>query len=225
MALNICALIFDLDGVLAETPMLHYQSWKRLAQDEGLAFTWDQHEKMQGLVRRHSLEVFLNGKRVTDAEAQALMERKNTYFTESLQQLSPADRLPGTAEIMQEAHAAGLKVGLGSSSQNARSVVEKLGLLPLFDVLADGFTVQHNKPAPDIFLWVAAQLGVQPSQAVVFEDSVAGLQAALNGGFWSVGLGGKHGTGAHIELPSLAGVRLRDLLEQFTTLEAQRSSL
>lgn len=221
MVLNIRALIFDLDGVLAETPMLHYHSWMRLAQDEGIPFTWEQHEKMQGLVRRHSLDVFLGGKPVTDSEAQLLMARKNGYFIESLQQLSPADRLPGTAEIMEEARAAGIKVGLGSSSQNAKQVVERLGLLPMFDVMADGTTVPNNKPAPDIFLWVANQLNAMPNEAVVFEDSFAGLQAALAGGFWAVGLGGKHGVGAHVELGLLSEVNLHTLTERLSEVAAQ----
>lgn len=214
MNVTIHALIFDMDGVLADTPPLHYESWLRLAQDEAINFTWEQHEQMQGLVRRHSLEVFLAGKPVSESQAQAMMERKNAYFVESLQHLSPADCLPGTAEIMQEAHAAGLKLGLGSSSQNARAVVEKLGLLPYFDVIADGATVQHNKPAPDIFLWVADQLKVAPSEAIVFEDSVAGLQAAIAGGFWRVGLGGKHGDGAHVALNALSEVNLASLLQR-----------
>ena len=214
MTLNIRALIFDMDGVLADTPPMHYESWRRLAQDEGIDFGWDQHEQMQGLVRRHSLEVFLGGKPVSESQAQDMMARKNAYFVERLQHLSPADRFPGTAEIMQEAHAAGLKVGLGSSSQNARGVVEKLGLFQYFDVIADGYTVPNNKPAPDIFLWVAEQLKVAPSEAIVFEDSVAGMQAAIAGGFWRVGLGGKHGAGAHVTLNSLAEVNLSMLLQR-----------
>ncbi len=214
MTVNIRALIFDMDGVLADTPPLHYDSWLRLAQDEGIDFGLEQHEQMQGLVRRHSLDVFLGGKSITESQAQEMMARKNAYFMESLKQLTPADRFPGTAEIMQEAHAAGLKVGLGSSSQNARGVVEKLGLAQYFDVLADGYTVRHNKPAPDIFLWVADQLKVAPSEAIVFEDSVAGMQAAIAGGFWRVGLGGKHGAGAHVALNTLAEVNLAALLQR-----------
>jgi len=214
MTLNIRALIFDMDGVLADTPPLHYESWQRLAQDEGVDFGWEQHEQMQGLVRRHSLDVFLGGKPVTESQAQEMMARKNAYFVERLQHLTPADRFPGTAEIMQEAHAAGLKVGLGSSSQNAREVIVKLGLVQYFDVVADGYTVPNNKPAPDIFLWVTDQLKVAPSEAIVFEDSVAGMQAAIAGGFWRVGLGGKHGPGAHVALNSLAEVNLAELLQR-----------
>ena len=220
MTLNIRALIFDMDGVLADTPPLHYESWQRLAQDEGIDFGWDQHEQMQGLVRRHSLDVFLGGKPVSESQAQDMMARKNAYFVERLQHLSPADRFPGTAEIMQEVHAAGLKVGLGSSSQNARGVVEKLGLHQYFDVIADGYTVPNNKPAPDIFLWVAKQLKVSPAEAIVFEDSVAGMQAAVAGGFWRVGLGGKHGLGAHVALNSLAEVNLATLLQRLNEAAA-----
>ena len=218
MTLTIRALIFDMDGVLADTPLLHYESWQRLAQDEGINFGWDQHEQMQGLVRRHSLDVFLGGKTISEAQAQDLMARKNAYFVERLKNLAPADRFPGTAEIMQEARAAGLKVGLGSSSQNARGVIEKLGLFPYFDVIADGYTVPNNKPAPDIFLWVADQLKVTPSEAIVFEDSVAGMQAAVAGGFWRVGLGGKHGAGAHIALNSLTEVNLATLLQRLNAV-------
>ncbi len=225
MNINIRALIFDLDGVLADTPLLHYESWLRLAKDEGIPFTWEQHEQMQGLVRRHSLEVFLGGKPVSDAEAQAMMDRKNAYFVESLENLGPADRFPGTAEIMQEAHDAGVKIGLGSSSQNARGVAQKLGLLPFFDVIADGYTVSRNKPAPDIFLWVAEHLNVSPSEAVVFEDSVAGMQAALAGGFWRVGLGGKHGAGAHVALASLDEVNLISLIERLNGAAKQQDAV
>jgi beta-phosphoglucomutase len=218
MKLNIRALIFDLDGVLTNTPWLHYESWKRLAEDERIPFTLDQHYQMQGLVRRDSLAVFLNGTPVDEPTAQALMDRKNAYFLEALEQLSPADCLPGVVEIIREAHAAGLKIGLGSSSQNARRVLDKLGLFRLFDVIGDGYSVNRHKPAPDIFLWVAGQLGVLPQESVVFEDSVAGMQAAVAGGFWRVGVGGRHGDGAHIAVNSLADLRLASLLDKLINI-------
>jgi kojibiose phosphorylase len=214
MTLNIRALIFDLDGVLTNTPWLHYESWKHLADDEQIPFTLEQHYQMQGLVRRASLDVFLNGRSVSEDMAQQLMDRKNAFFLELLKQLSPSDCSPGAAELIREGHDAGLKIGLGSSSQNARRVLEKLGLLPLFHVVGDGYSVTNHKPAPDIFLWVAEQIGVSPREAIIFEDSVAGMQAARTGGFWRVGVGGKHGEGAHIAVESLAELRLSTLLDK-----------
>lgn len=213
MAINIRALIFDLDGVLTDTPMLHYESWKRLAEYEQVPFTWEQHEQMQGLVRRDSLAVFLNGRTVTDEQAQEMMARKNAYFLERLETVSPDNCFPGVRELLADAKAHGLKIGLGSSSMNARGVVKKLGLSDYFEVLGDGHAVKRHKPEPDIFLWVAAQLGAAPNESVVFEDSVAGLQAAIAGGFWRIGMGGKHGEGAHLAYETMAEVKLSVMLE------------
>ncbi|MEZ4667122.1 MAG: beta-phosphoglucomutase [Anaerolineae bacterium] len=217
MTASIRALIFDLDGVLTNTPMLHYDSWKRLAADENIPFTWDQHERMQGKVRHDSLAVFLNGRPVSDEQAKALMARKNEYFLELLENVTPADSFPGVLELLTEAKKKGFRIGLGSSSMNARNVISKLGLAPFFEVLGDGHSVSRHKPAPDIFLWTAQQLGVEPRQAVVFEDSEAGMQAAINGGFWRVGLGGKHGKGAHLEYETMAEIQLDDLLAKLAT--------
>jgi HAD superfamily hydrolase (TIGR01509 family) len=131
--------------------------------------------------------------------------------------LTPERCFPGVREIIAEGRAAGLKIGLGSSSQNAKGVLERLGLTPFFDVIADGNTVARAKPAPDIFLWVAEQMEVEPGRTLVFEDSVAGLQAALAGGFWTVGIGGKHGPGAHVAVGSLAGWRLGALVGEIVS--------
>ncbi len=221
MNLELHALIFDLDGVIVHTPEIHRQSWLQLADELQVPFTQDQHYRMQGLVRRASLEVFLNGAEISDELAQQYMDRKNSFFVELLRDLKPDAVCPGIVPLISEARAAGLKVALGSSSQNARNVLAALQLLPLFDVVADGKTVSRNKPAPDIFLWVAQQLGITPVQAAVFEDSQAGLQAALTGGFWTVGIGGEHGPGAHIEVSTLAGFTLAALREQIQNSHAK----
>lgn len=214
MSFQLRALIFDLDGVIVHTPEIHRQSWEMLAKELNLPFTEEQHYRMQGLVRRASLEVFLNGVPVSDEVAQAYMDRKNSFFVESLRNLKPDAICPGILPLISEARAARLKIALGSSSQNARNVLQALQILHLFDVVADGTTVKENKPAPDIFLWVAQKLGISPAQAVIFEDSRAGLQAALTGGFWTVGIGGEHGPGAHVQVPTLAGFTLAALRSQ-----------
>lgn len=211
MAFKLRALIFDLDGVIASTLPLHYDSWQRLSQEVAIPFTAEQYRLMQGLPRRKSMDIFLDGREVSEETAQAWMARKNDFFHENLHRMTPAHSMPGAPELIREAHASGLKIGLGSSSQNARRVLEKLELLPYFDVVADGNTVPNNKPAPDIYWWVAERLGVKPTEAVVFEDSESGLQAALAGGFWAVAVGDAYTSQPHLAAPGLNDVTLADL--------------
>lgn len=216
--MHLRALIFDLDGVIADTISLHYESWVRLGQDFNIPFTPEDYEPMLGLPRRACLELFLKGRPVSEDLAQTMMARKNAYFHELLDALTPNDAAPGVADLIREGRAAGLKIALGSSSQNARLVLAKVGLLDFFDVIGDGLTVARTKPAPDIYLWVADRLHLTPQQGVVFEDSGAGVQAARAGGFWVVGIGPARVVGgAHAVLPSLEGVtlvRLHELLAQ-----------
>lgn len=206
------ALIFDLDGVLTDTAEYHYRAWKRLADEEGLPFSRADNEHLRGLPRRDSLLRILTGRSVPEAALQALMERKNRYYLEFIRAVTPQDVLPGARELLAELRAAGLKIALGSASQNAREVLERLDLLALFDAVSDGYSVARQKPAPDLFLHAAAQLGVPPAEAVVVEDAAAGLEAARAGGFRTVGLGPRERVGAaDAVFPSLAGVHLADL--------------
>lgn len=188
MTPTIRAFIFDLDGVITDTAEFHFLGWQRLAQEEGVPFTRQDNERLRGVSRRESLKRFLNGRTIDETTAQAWMERKNNYYLESLQQLDPSYRLPGVAEFLQDARAAGIRIGLGSASKNALMVLQKLDLLDQFDAIGDGYSVVNTKPAPDLFVWVAGRLNLPPDQAVVFEDAEAGIEAALKGGFWTVGI-------------------------------------
>ena len=181
--------IFDLDGVITDTAEFHYRSWARLAQEEGLSFTREDNEALRGVPRRASLEILLKGKVYPEAQMLEMMERKNNYYREFLTEIQPADLLAGVGDFLQEAHDAGIKLGLGSASKNARDVCEKLGIMPLLDVLGDGTSVVNQKPAPDLFIWVAGGMGFNPTECIVFEDAEAGVKAARDGGFWTVGLG------------------------------------
>jgi HAD superfamily hydrolase (TIGR01509 family) len=126
--------------------------------------------------------------------------------------------LPGAKELLAELRDAGLKVALGSASKNAKLVIEKLGILPYFDAIADGYSVERSKPAPDIFLFAADQIRVAPQQCVVFEDSGAGVTAAIDAGMLSVGLGPEdrvgHGDVRRIDLQGLDWGLVRDELEE-----------
>jgi beta-phosphoglucomutase len=211
MTIDLRALIFDLDGVIADTNAPHFASWERLSQDESIPFSRAVYTRMMGLPRRGCLDVFLNGQPVNEETAQEFLSRKNAYFLELLDQFTPDDTAPGVRELIEEARAAGLKVGLGSSSANAKRVLRTLDLYDLFDAIGDGTTVSRHKPAPDIFLWTASRLGVTAAQAIVFEDSTAGVQAGRAGKFWVVGIGDDLVTEAHIAVPSLEGISLGDL--------------
>jgi beta-phosphoglucomutase len=210
---QIKAFIFDLDGVITDTAELHYQAWDQLTKAEGVAFTRDDNEHLRGLSRRDSLLHILNGRTIEETQMLEWMERKNTYYLELMNHLTPADVLPGTGELIKAAKAAGIKIGLGSASKNARPVLDKLGLTESFDAIGDGHSVVNSKPAPDLFLWVAGRLDVSPLEAVVFEDASAGVAAALSGGFWAVGAGSSDLRRAHLTFSSMAEVTLEKVLQ------------
>jgi beta-phosphoglucomutase len=185
---TLAGLIFDVDGVLADTVELHFHSWRRLADDLGWPFTREANEALRGRSRGDALDLFLDGRR-TETPTADLLEQKNRYFLEALAELSPADVAPGVLALLDAARARGLRVGVASGSRNARRVCERLGLLDRFDAFADGATVARGKPHPDLFVWVAGALGLAPPACVVIEDAEAGVEAALAGGFRVVGVG------------------------------------
>lgn len=212
MSPDIRGFIFDLDGVLTDTAEYHYLAWQKLADEEGLPFSREANEALRGVSRRESLLYIVGDRKYSEAQLQEMMDRKNRYYVESIQNISPQDLLPGVVTLLDELKQAGIKIALGSASKNARTVIEKLGIANRIDAIADGYSVQRPKPAPDLFLYAAKQLGLEPAQSVVVEDAEAGIEAALAGGMWAIGLGPASRVGAaHIVLPSLAGVHWSDL--------------
>jgi beta-phosphoglucomutase len=206
MTVEIRAFLFDLDGVLTDTAELHYRAWLRLAGEEGMPFSHRENDAMRGLSRRDSLHVLLQGRVIDEATAQDWMARKNAYYLELLAGIRASDMLPGVLAFLDAARAMGLRLGVGSASRNASAVLEKLGIAARFDAVGDGHCVVHGKPAPDLFLWTAGRMNVNPAHTVVFEDAAAGVQAARRGGFYAVGLGDAVGDGAHVRLPGLDSV-------------------
>jgi beta-phosphoglucomutase len=219
--MEIRAFILDLDGVITDTAELHYLSWKRLAEEENLPFTREDNEQLRGVSRRESLHRLLKGRSIDEGTTQAWMTRKNSYYRDYVQRLTPADRLPGVAQFLDEAVSAHILLAVGSASKNARDVLERLELLERFDAIGDGYSVVRTKPAPDLFLWVAGRLNVSPPQAAVFEDAEAGIDAALAGGFWTVGIGSANVNHAHVVVPSLAATNVADILARLNAVPAR----
>lgn len=218
MPLDIRAFIFDLDGVITDTAEFHYRSWKRLADEEGIPFTRQDNEALRGVSRRESLNRLLKGRTIDEATAQEWMTRKNQYYIAYLDEITPANVLPGVLNLLDEARAAGIKIALGSASRNARPALEKLQIIDKFDAVGDGYSVVNTKPAPDLFIWTAGRLDVSPTQAVVFEDAEAGVAAALTGGFWVVGIGTADVEKAHIRLPDLSNAHTVEIIAALNTI-------
>jgi beta-phosphoglucomutase len=214
--LSIKGFIFDLDGVLTDTAEFHYRGWKRLADEIGISFSRKDNELLRGIPRRESLMLVLKGRPVSEEQILQMMDRKNRYYLGFIQDIAPRDLLPGVRELLEEIRAAGLKSALGSASRNAPEVVQRLGISDLLDAISHGGSVEQQKPAPDLFLHAAAQLGLVPGECVVVEDAVAGIEAARAGGFRSMGLGPPDRVGAaDVQLPSLEGIHLGDILSAF----------
>lgn len=210
--LPIDGVIFDLDGVLTDTAEYHYLAWQKVADENNIPFNRDANESMRGLSRSNSLRRLLGNQEVTPEKFQEMMESKNSYYLQFIQGITPADILPGVFQLLDDLRHAGIKIAIGSVSKNAKQVIDKLGITDKIDAIADGYSVQKNKPAPDLFLYAAHLLGLSPAHCLVVEDATAGIEAALAAGMWAVGLGPINRVGnAHIVLPNLAGIYWADL--------------
>ncbi|WP_119070504.1 beta-phosphoglucomutase [Aggregatilinea lenta] len=189
METRIKAVIFDLDGVITDTAEYHFLAWKRLADEEGIPFNRQDNEALRGVSRRESLRLLLKGKSVTELEAEQLMERKNSYYVDMLDQITPDDLLPGVVDLLDQLDAASVLYAIASASRNSRRVAKQLGILDRLAVLVDGASVTRQKPAPDLFRRAAALLDCPPHACLVVEDAAAGIEAGLAAGMACLALG------------------------------------
>jgi beta-phosphoglucomutase len=208
------AIIFDLDGVLTDTSEYHYLSWKRLADEEGIPFTRQENdEHLRGVSRKESLTYLLKGRKVSDAQFQEMMERKNRYYTEMIKTMTPKDLVEGGRQLLEEIRQAGIKIAVASGSKNAHTVLDLLQIMDLLDAVADGNSVANSKPAPDIFVYAAGMVRIPTSESLVVEDADAGIESAKAGGMQALGIGpAERFHRADKVLPSLANKHLQDLL-------------
>jgi beta-phosphoglucomutase len=185
-------IIFDLDGVLVSTDEYHYLSWVKLSADEGFSFfNREFNHKFRGVGRAQCVEIITaaSGKLYSADQKKEIAERKNRYFIELLQEVTPAMLLPGSLETLQELKRRGLKTAVASNSRNARFIIKKTGIEPLLDAITDGYEIENSKPDPEVFLLAAQKIGLQPAECIVVEDAVAGIEAATRAGMKSLGVG------------------------------------
>ena len=184
------AIILDLDGVICFTDKYHYLAWKQLADRLDIPFTEQDNNLLRGVSRADSLEIILrkSDKTFSDEEKQKMLDEKNEIYREYLKQMSPTDLSEEVIYTLLTIISAGFKVAIGSSSKNTRFILEKLGILKLFDAISDGTNITKSKPDPEVFIKAASFIDEKPEMCLVVEDAKAGIDAAYNGGFDSCGL-------------------------------------
>lgn len=190
--MSLKALIFDLDGVLTDTAKYHYLAWKKLADELGCYFDEDMNELLKGVSRINSFEIILEknnaANKYTPEEKEALANKKNDYYKEMIEQLTPDDILDGILPFINEARENGVKCAVASISKNAPRVLELLQISDLFDYIADAALVKKPKPDPEIFLTCAEALGFEPCECIGIEDAQAGIESIHGAGMLSVGI-------------------------------------
>ncbi|GCC53148.1 beta-phosphoglucomutase [Chryseotalea sanaruensis] len=211
----ISAAIFDLDGVIVDTAKYHYLAWKKLANEIGTDLSVEENERLKGVSRMDSLDIILSlgGLQFSEVEKVAMADKKNTWFVDYVNQMKPDEILPGAKNLLESCRANGIKVALGSSSKNAKAVLDLLKIAHLFDVIVDGTMIKKSKPDPEIFLLGASLLNIPPDQCIVFEDAEAGVEAALAANMRCIGLGSPAQLGkANLVIPDLKNFTIEDMI-------------
>jgi beta-phosphoglucomutase len=185
------AFIFDLDGVIVDTAKYHYLAWKKIATDLGIEFTHEHNELLKGVSRVRSLDIILGLGQVEASQEQKdqWLIQKNEDYLSYLVDMDQSEILPGVMLVLEFLKANQQPIALGSASKNARPILEKTGILSYFDAIVDGNDVSNAKPDPEVFLQAAQKLSITNENSIVFEDSVAGIQAANIASMTSIGIG------------------------------------
>jgi beta-phosphoglucomutase len=189
--MRIKGCIFDLDGVIVDTAKYHFLAWKRLAGQLGIHFTEEDNERLKGVSRLDSLEIILEigNRKLNHDQKQKYAAVKNNWYVDFISKMTPDEILPGSLEFINELRNADIRTAIGSASKNTPMILERVGIKDLFDAVADGNNVSKAKPDPEVFSKAAEMIGCEPVNCVVFEDAVAGVQAALNAGMMCIGVG------------------------------------
>lgn len=193
-------IIYDLDGVITDTAEFHYLAWKKLGEELGISFDRHFNEGLKGINRMDSLDRILelsdSPMHLSVAEKVELATRKNGYYLELIETITPDHILPGINALLEDNKQAGIKIALGSASKNAAHILEKLELSDRFDWIVDAGEIERGKPDPETFTAAADALGIDYHECIGIEDAAAGVEALNRAGMFSVGVGDR----AHLGL-------------------------
>ncbi|KGO07176.1 MULTISPECIES: beta-phosphoglucomutase [Dokdonia] len=185
------AFLFDLDGVIVDTAKFHYLAWRNLAKEMNFDFTEEQNELFKGVSRVRSLEILLDlaSYDATQEQKDRWLIQKNEEYLKYIKGMDDSEILPDVVRVLDFLEEKNQGIALGSASKNARPILTKLDLLDKFQAIVDGNDVTAAKPDPEVFLKGGEALKIERTDCIVFEDSIAGIQAANSAGMISIGIG------------------------------------
>lgn len=175
------AAIWDVDGTLVDTAKLHFQAWQAVCREQGRDFTREDFAATFGQ-RNPEIIRTLFGERFTPEEIAAFGDRKEVLYRQEASK--GVELLPGARRLVEDLHQAGFVQAIGSSAPRANLdlILRLTGIARFFDAVVSSEDTQRGKPDPQVFLVAAERLRIAPAHCVVFEDAVAGVQAARAGG-------------------------------------------
>lgn len=193
MTKELKAVIFDLDGVIADTARFHYQAWKKLASEIGINLTYEFNENLKGVGRMESLDLILAlaEKDYSNEEKIGLANKKNRYYLEFVSRMTPSDLLLGVVKCFEVLKDHNIKIVLASASKNSLDIIKRLEIKKYFDYVVSGKDILKSKPNPEIFIKAAKGIKVATKNCVGVEDSIAGILAINACNMFSVGIGNK----------------------------------
>jgi len=174
-------VLFDVDGVLADSYVQHRESWRRVARADGQDFTDEAFHATFGRHTREIIEMLWDSPRTAE-QVRVLDDAKEATYRESVRNSFPA--MPGAVDLIRRVHAGGILIGIGSSGprENVGLTIEKLGIRPYLTAVITGSDIRQGKPHPEVFLKGAEGLHLPPSQCVVIEDARPGIEAGKAAG-------------------------------------------
>ena len=210
-------ILFDLDGVIVDTAVFHYAAWRRMANVLGFDIDEEFNETLKGISRMDSIDRILakGGLELSKERILELASQKNEWYLEFVDQMTTENILPGISELIAQIKSNGFKMALGSASKNAPKILERIGLIDMFDALVDGNSVKRSKPDPEVFLKGAEALTLKNEECLVVEDAFAGIEAAHSAGMKAIGIGTVENLpNADLILESFEGQNLLEILKK-----------
>ena len=188
---RLCAVAFDMDGVLLSTDKLHFKAWQVVTRRWGIPFTEADNTRLLGLSREDCVNIVLSKspRAFSAKERAAISDEKNALFRTHIDAMTPDFVAPEVFACLRTLRAAGWKLALASSSRNAPLILDRTGLRAYFDATVDGNDITRGKPDPEVFVKAAEALGVPPAACAAVDDAPAGIASATAAGMTAIAVG------------------------------------